>query len=238
MSRISKTLVVSLLTATSALAQSGYGKNLSFAGYTWQVKYSTSKVGPGPNYFSENNVWVDTTTDPAHPTLHLKIAKSGSQWTCAELVLQNTLGYGTYSFDVASPLDNLDPNLVLGLFTWNDAADYNHRELDIEFAKWGRTNNKNGWYTVQPPSSSTQYSFVQPSNTPESVHTLKWFSATSLTAQFTSFKNGVAYADHLFTAGIPPSGGENVRMNLWLYQGKAPKSGVEIVIKDFHFTPQ
>jgi hypothetical protein len=240
MRRFVTAVLVCLAASANAFAQSGYGKYLSFAGYTWRVKVSTGKVGPGPNFFSENNVWVDTTTDPLHPTLHLKISRSGSKWLCAELVLQNTLGYGTYAFDVGSPLDKLDPNVVLGLFTWNDAPDYNHRELDIEFAKWGNAGGNNVWYTVQPYNvAGNQASSLQPANTPESVHTLDWFTNTAQTMQtahFFSQTNGVTYFDRVFTSGVPPTGGENVRMNLWLFGGRAPKAPVEIVVKDFRFT--
>src|SRR5207237_808399 len=35
-------------------------------------------------------------------------------WQAAEIALQASLGYGTYTVDVDSPLDDLDPNLVVG----------------------------------------------------------------------------------------------------------------------------
>ena len=43
-----------------------------------------------------------------------------------------------------------------------------------------------------------------------------------------------------FNNGVPPTGGENVRMNLWLFQGKAPagRSSVEIIIDKFEFVPE
>ena len=68
----------------------------------------------------------------------MKIVKTAGKWVCAEVVLQQTLGYGTYRFYLDSPVDSLDPNVVLGLFTWNDDPAFNNRELDIEFARWGR----------------------------------------------------------------------------------------------------
>jgi hypothetical protein len=37
---------------------------------------------------------------------------------------------------------------------------------------------------------------------------------------------------------VPPTGGENVRMNLWLFQGKAPAGSVEIIIDKFEFVPE
>jgi hypothetical protein len=90
---------------------------LSFSGYDWWVKTSTGPVGPGPNYFSDstNNVWLD-----GQGQLHLRITNRSNQWQCPELVSARTFGYGIYRFQLASPADNLNPNAVLGLFTWSD----------------------------------------------------------------------------------------------------------------------
>lgn len=54
---------------------------IGFAGYTWAVKSSAGKVGPGPNYFSSStsNVWVDGAG------LHLKITKAKARWYSAEV---------------------------------------------------------------------------------------------------------------------------------------------------------
>ena len=43
-----------------------------------------------------------------------------------------------------------------------------------------------------------------------------------------------------YTAGdVPPSSDERVRLNLWLFEGRAPTDGqpVEIVVDAFTFTP-
>ena len=41
------------------------------------------------------------------------------------------------------------------------------------------------------------------------------------------------------TDGIPLEGGENARINLWLFRGSAPTDGrnVEVVLSDFSYTP-
>jgi hypothetical protein len=231
---------VCLLTLGSANAWAQYGQPFPFSGRYWVPKTPASKVGPGPNYFSANNVFVD-----ALGRLHLKITKVGNKWQCAEVVMQGTLGYGTYRFYLDSAVNNLDPNVVLGLFTWNDVPDYNHREMDIEFAKWGVARNNNGWYTVQPYNvSGNQVSFLQPANTPQSIHMFDWFTGPlgNRTAHFSSVA-GVSpaappYVEQLFTSGVPPTGGENVRINLWLYQGRAPKAPAEIIINKVEFVPQ
>lgn len=246
MTRFPALVLLAVSPAGAAMAQSGYGNYFSFSGYTWRTKVSSAKVGPGPNFFSQSNVSVDF-----QGRLHLKISKSGAKWLCSEVVLQQTLGYGTYRFYVDSTLDNLDPSVVLGLFTWSDDAAYNHRELDIEFARWGSASNHNGWYTVQPYNvAGNQVSFVQPATAAGSTHILDWLQdpvSGSLSAHFSSL-TGFAVTpsstnplifEHNFTSGVPPTGGENVRMNLWLFQGKAPagRNTIEIVIDKFEFVP-
>jgi len=230
-----------LLVLGPASAWAQYGQPFFFSGYQWVPKTPASKVGPGPNYFSGGNVYADTAG-----RLHLKITKVGAKWECAEVVMQRTRGYGTYRFYLDSPVSSLDPNVVLGLFTWNDTADYNNREMDIEFAKWGVARNNNGWCTVQPYNvSGNQASFLQPANTPQSIQMFDWFAdalGNNRNVHFYSVAGvspaATPYVQHLFSSGVPPSGGENVRINLWLYQGRAPKSPAEIIINKVEFVPQ
>lgn len=240
MTRVPALVLLAVFPAGVAMAQSGYGKSVTFSGLHWLAKVSSAKVGPGPNFFSQDNVSVD-----AQGRLHLKITKSAGKWQCSEIVSQETLGYGTYRFYVDSTLDKLDPSVVLGLFTWNDDPAYNHRELDIEFARWGSAANKNGWYTVQPYNvAGNQASFIQPSTTAGSTHILDWLKdpvSGSLSASFSSLfgfsPNNQLIYQNTFNNGVPPTGGENVRMNLWLFQGKAPanRNSVEIIIDKFEF---
>ena len=132
-------------------------RTITFSGYDWNVKSCETLAGPGPNYFSdrEEDVWVDEDGQ-----LHLKITKRNGRWYCTEVFTEASLGYGKYIFYVASRVDQLDKNIVLGLFTWDDTApEHNCREIDIEFAKWGKETNDNAQYVVQPWDS------------PENIHT-------------------------------------------------------------------
>src|SRR4051812_19512341 len=139
------TLVSALLCLLAVTPTQAAATVLAFSGYSWVVKASSGKVGPGPNYFSSsaNNVWVDNLG-----RLHLRITKQGSRWFCAEVVSQASFGYGTYRWYLDSPVDNLDPNVVLGLFTWSDLPDYANREIDIEFSRWGAARNLNAQFVV------------------------------------------------------------------------------------------
>ena len=147
-----------LLAAVLALALSGavadassraqQPRTIAFSGYTWQVKSSTDVVGPGPNYFSDSgaNVWVDQ-----QGRLHLKLTSSKGRWYCAEVVNMQSLGRGRYGFELDSAVNALDPNVVLGLFTWSDDPAYANRELDVEFSRWGNAADPtNAQYVVQP----------------------------------------------------------------------------------------
>ncbi len=122
---------------------------IQFSGYTWQVKASHRYVGPGPNRFSSstNNVWVDD-----EGRLHLRITKERDEWRCAEVVMEKPVGYGTYRFYSASRIDQLDANVVLGFFTWDDDTykSMANCELDIEWARWGDPTAPNLHYSVQP----------------------------------------------------------------------------------------
>jgi len=212
----------------------GGPSTISFSGYTWTVKSYNRKIGPGPNFFSADNVSVD----PAGG-LHLAIRRSGSRWTTAEVIANVSLGYGTYRWTIRSAPD-LDPNVVLGLFTWNDDAAYAHREIDIEFARWGNAADPtNGQYVVQPYDAPN--------------HLVRWTQAPGLTGTTHSFTWASGRVDFVSRASdgtvlnawsyvgpeVPVPGGENPRINLWLFRGAAPLNGqaAEVVIDSFSYTP-
>ncbi len=126
------TPLVALSSEASAAAKP-HG-TLTFSGYTWTIKKSGAhRVGPGPNYFSKKNAWVDSSG-----RLHLAITKVGRHWAVGEVVNTRSLGYGTYTWVLASRVDNLDPNMVLGLFTYDSNPAYNNREIDIEASRSGQ----------------------------------------------------------------------------------------------------
>jgi hypothetical protein len=217
-------------------------RQITFSGYTWQVKNSQDRViGPGPNSFSDSqrNVWVDSTD-----RLHLRIEKRNGRWYSAEVNSTASFGYGTYRWYLDTPVDNLDPNVVLGMFTWNDDLTQNHRELDIEFARWGNAAYANGQFTVQPYEvPGNQFTFDEPAGVAQSTHSLVWGPGS---AAFTSVRGygptaepGRQIASKTLTQGVPQAGGENARMNLWLFEGSAPTNqrAVEVVVKRFEFLP-
>jgi hypothetical protein len=214
---------------------SGYGRSIQFSGYSWLAKTASVLVGPGPNYFSdaENSVWID-----AEDRLHLRLTHDDvGRWYASEVVLQDSLGYGTYQFIVDSPVDSLDPNVILGLFTWSDDPAQNHREMDIEFGRWGNPAAPSGQYSVQPhEAAGNEMWFDPPRGAARTTHILNWRTDR---AAFSSLDDRDVFAAHVFEQGIPQPGGEQVRMNLWLDAGRAPTDGreAEVVIQAFRFSP-
>jgi hypothetical protein len=63
----------------------------------------------------------------------------------------------SYNWTVTAGAGSLDPNVVLGLFTYDDSPDQTHREIDVEFARWGATpaqDGSNAQWVVQPYGGS------------------------------------------------------------------------------------
>jgi hypothetical protein len=223
-----------LLAAQCALSGSSadasrVARTVQFSGYTWQVKSSAGVVGPGPNRFSDSpaNVWVDTLG-----RLHLKLTRSKGRWYCAEVVNAQSLGRGRYTFELDSPVDRLDANVVLGLFTWSDDPAYNNREIDIELSRWGdAADTTNGQYVVQPYDRSGNLQRITQRAVSPSTLSFDWQAGAVAFAGPSAW----TYAG----PDVPPSGSEHVRMNLWLFRGTPPANGktVEVVVKRFSFTP-
>lgn len=208
--------------------------SITWSGATWSVKTSTGPVGPGPNVFSASNVSVD-----GDGYLHLRIASPRrGKWTTAEIVGATSFGYGTYTWTLGSRTDALDPNVVLGLFTWSDLADYAHRELDIEFSRWSNASDPtNAQYVVQPWDGTNHLRrFTQPAAT-TSTHAFTWAAGS---IHWESRDAGGNLIDQTTYTGsdVPIPGDERVRLNLWLYQGRGPSDGLpaEVIVRSFSYS--
>ena len=219
---------------------------ISFSGYDWWVKTSpgTNQVGPGPNHFSDstNNVWTD-----AQGWLHLRITNRSNEWQCAEIVSARTFGYGSYRFELGSRVDDLDTNIVLGMFTWSDDPAYTYREIDVECARGFKADTNNSQFTVQPYNLAGHYSrYRVPTGLADSTHLFTWQSnSVAFECQNGSYSPNPIPANVISTwmfanaSAVPRTGDENVRINLWLLFGHPPTDGkeVELVIKSFEFVP-
>jgi len=181
-------------------------------------------------------VWVDD-----HQRLHLRIAKHGNDWHCSELICKASQGYNRYNFDVGSRVDLLDPNVIAGVFTWDDCASYAnppnnyYREIDFEFSRWGNPDNINSQFVVQPydvPGNIDRFD-MNLSGLDHSVHSLDW-SPDSLILKST-WGNSSHLWKYTNTNFIPAPGNENVRINLHLFYGAPPSDhlNAELILNSF-----
>ncbi len=205
-----------------------------FSGYAWAIKATAAKFDPGPNFWSDssNSVWSDSSG------LHLAIARQNSGWTSAEVQLTRSLGYGEYTWQIASRLDALDPVAVFSPFLYESPT----REIDAEFSR-SLAGPDGAQFVVQPYTrAGNRVTFRMPS-APTSTVRITWrasridFAVWSGWGELTptSAISSWSYAG----PDIPPPGGERVHMNLWLVGGAAPTSGKgdEVVVKSFSFRP-
>ena len=206
-------------------------RTLEWSGLTWWVKTSRNgTLGPGSNYFdaSERNVFVDESG-----ALHLRIRREAGRWPCSEIVSIETFGYGTFEIDLAET-PTLDKNAVFGLFTWESTAP-NNREIDIEFSKWGQETSVDAQFVVQPwDEPGNRFRFATSRNSGSSVHSFLWEREA---IQFQSVF-GRRKANWTYTGkSIPLPHRQKVRMNLWLFEGRAPSDGEEqeVVIERFRW---
>lgn len=218
-----------------------------FANCDWMVKRVSDLISPGPNYFSDDpeNLWLDGTGQ-----LHLKITKRSSQWYCSEIILDRTLGYGRYALTVTGGIKGMNRNAVLGLFTWDDLVpDYNYREMDIEFSRWGDDRLQNARYMVQPwySTGNTHQFDLDPAGDPNGVttHELFWDAdQVSFRSYYGPFALTPPAAKTITSwsyqgPDLPASGKENLHISLWLIGHLASSDGkpVEVTLGGVTYLP-
>jgi hypothetical protein len=211
---------------------------IQFSGFEWRVRNAPSSRG-GWHKYDPANAWTD-----ANGALHLRVAKEADKWTCAEITLTRSFGYGTYSF-VVRDTSRLEPAAVFSMFTWDYAgATQNNREMDIEISRWGDPTNKNAQFVVQPFSvPANVVRFAAPSGV--LTYSFHWqpgsVSFNAIRAPQPGAK-GHSVFEHTFISGVPAPGIESVRMNLYVLGtpgvAKVPlQNGAEVVVEKFEYLP-
>jgi hypothetical protein len=211
---------------------------VDFSGFTWRVRKQPSDRGGTRNPYNPENVYVDS--DGA---LHLRIIKRDQQWTCAEVNLTRSLGYGTYVFTVEDT-SHLDPSVVFGMFTWDYSTDQeNHREFDINITRWGDPQNKNAEFALQPSLVPANFSrFMAPAG--RLRYTIVWQPGrlTMLTSPGFAPRDTSLVSKHIFTSEVPTPGFESLRLVLYAYRKPNEKSTslanpAEVVVDRFEYLP-
>jgi len=211
---------------------------VKFSGFTWRVRWVSSDRGGTRNPYDPKNVYVDNAG-----ALHLQIVKRDERWTCSEVNLTRSLGYGTYSFTVED-LSRLEPAVVFGMFTWDHSTDEeNYREIDINISRWGDSQNKNAEFAIQPSFMPMNISrFAAPAG--KLKHTIIWEPGriTMVTSRGSGAPGASIVSKHTFTSEVPTAGSESVRMTFYVYRQPNGNSSdlhhrAEVVVDRFEFLP-
>ena len=80
-------------------------------------------------------------------------------WYCAEISSVEAFGYGSYRFDVTGRPAGLDPNVVLGSFTWDSHGGEHHREIDVQLSRWGDPGSANAHSSAAVPDMGNIHRF-------------------------------------------------------------------------------
>jgi hypothetical protein len=205
---------------------------LHFSGYDWNVRTIASDRGGLNNLYDGDNAWTE----------HLRIKKRDGKWSCAEVELSRSLGYGTYIV-VADDTSHLEPSAVLSMNTFDDwGGEQHYREMDVEMSRWGDPDNdNNAQFAIQPfyvPGNVAP--FAAPSGTLTS--SLRWESgkASFKTVRGSSMSPGApVVSEHVFTSGVPSSGTELFQFLFYVVASdKSPlKDQNEVVIEKFEYFP-
>jgi hypothetical protein len=236
--------------------QQRFSRIINFAGYQWGVKESPGGAGPGSNAFS--NLPQDIKVD--NQGLHLTVNKHDNRWWATEAINTRPLGYGTYVVQTNSRVEQLDPDVAFGAFTWDSFGDDSagpsaNRELDFEDARFGFAGDPtSSQFVVQPfnVSGHLQRYKVDTSADPALTRIMIWtpagirFLAVRGHHTATDFTQADILAEFSYTGSIPDPGRAEFRFNLWpsnviVGNGTTPQpaslQAQEILVTGFFFTP-
>ena len=239
--------ILVLLMNDTAVAQTS-PRTCEFSGYTWELRRSNGPEGPGPNRFLDNRrtIWLDDAGD-----LHLKVWERLGVWFAAEVVLTESLGYGTCIFETIGEIDDMDPPVILGMFTYDHNPEYDHREIDIEYGLFGAARGPNAQFVLQPfDKAGNRLQFSADLDGHYLTHAFQWTPDAIVFASYHGHRADELAAGNLFAVSddsvlarwtfdgdVPPPGEEKIHINLWLYQTEHPSRDHEVVFRSFTFIP-
>jgi hypothetical protein len=207
--------------------------SIRFSGYDWEVRQISSNWGGKLNPYDPRNAWVDE-----FGFLHLKIKHQDDQWFCADVLLKESLGQGSYSFTIRD-VSGLDPAAILRLYTWDHFKLFNG-ELSVDISRWGDSQSQNGQFVVHP---SYEPHNIHRFEAPGGVVTFgfDWlpgrvsFQASRGRTQ----DDSNVLSKQTFTSGIPQPGGGNIHISFYPYgNSKIPmKVPGEVIVEAFRYIP-
>lgn len=231
---------------TDMLPEGHTGLLLDWSGYEWQAKLKDQPAGPGPNLFGLHR---DNLIITRSKKLKLSIQKVEHGLSCAELFTTEFLRNGILYFEIDGNARDLHPQVVGGLFTYNENREMHFNETDVEISRWGIENDKQAQF-VHYPENDVPEVFRFHLSEKSNVHTFIIHKSDGVINFY--------YLDRKFSPGIPSLKQTRVfqrfsntthqpdyfrvHINLWLFKGKAPaelsKSGLlNFTVNRFEYLP-
>lgn len=208
--------------------------SLLFSGYWWTEKRKSKESGPGPNYYGlhRRNVYVDK-----KGSLHLKIRKKNSIWSCAEILTNNKVYEGTYEVCVKGIKSNISKNIVLGLFIYDEENPPSYNEIDIEVSYWDKYKDTNCQHVLFSDTLINVNRF----NLSLHEDTKHIITITDTSVSISSYIQDTNYLLHHSSFNRPKElqfHDARFRMNLWIFEPEKHKTKrAHMVITSFKYNP-
>jgi len=172
----------------------------------------------------------------------MQIKRKAGRWSCAEIFLNRSLGYGTYAVTVRDT-SRLEPAAVFSMFTFEEwGGEQHYREMDVEVSRWGDAARKNNaQYVIQPfYIPGNLFAFAAPSGT--LTYLLRWESACATFKTFRGRSTGTGaqvVSEHEFSSGVPSPGQAKPRLIFYVVASdKNPlQKPSEVVVEKFEYSP-
>jgi hypothetical protein len=218
--------------AVAGLPSTASARTLEWSGHKWDVR-PAGFGPPGPNYWSDepDSVRVEGSE------LVLTIARDiTGRWRGAEIANRRHLGYGTYRWVVGTDLSALDPDEVLGMFTYG-ARHPSNNEIDFEAARWGHRASPSGSATVWQDAEANRRRTrgFRYTRRPPYAHTFTW--RPGRIDYGVSDGTGARLLDWSVTAGVPRPARELARINYWRFEGAPPAGERSVRLQSFAWQP-
>ena len=217
-----------------------WGQPFTFAGLRWERKSGCG--GPGPN------CWAPENAEPiTGEGVRMRLTRRQGSWYSSEIRTTAPVANGGYAFHLVGRTDLLDPNVVLGIFLYDDAAGEAGNpcpaELDVESSRFGNPAAPNGHfvtYASELCSPADLGSVHYALNGTYTTHQIDWSPGAVSLRLMHGHRCAPELPEHVIgertfvSPLVPAAGGMRLHVNLWAFAGSAPtdQQEVEIVVRD------
>jgi hypothetical protein len=214
--------------------------SFEFADMVWQAREGVGP--PRDNHWWEREPAVElvyTDDDTTPNAVILRTYYTDGQWYSAEIFTTQPIPYGEYCIFVDSWLDQLDADLVFGMFLYQDDT----RELDIEYSLWGENHAlTNAQFAVQRGYGNAFISpFQMTFNGSYSTHCIDWKPDAVIFSSYHGHVQTSNALEHRWIYDrrypgfnpqhIPLAGETRLHLNLWLQNNDQPELTQETEIR-------